>query len=72
MQVSIQVFNYKIYLMKHRWWREVGETLWSKLFFVAEPRFVGDVKPHLHQLLSFTRFRRLRFLRLDFPELIVA
>ena len=50
----------------------MGEPLWSKLFFVAEPRFVGDVRPHLHQLLSFTRFRRLRFLHLDCPELIVA
>ena len=46
--------------------------MWSELFFVAEPRFVGDVKPHLHQLLSFTRFRRLRFLRLDCPQLIIA
>ena len=46
--------------------------MWSKLFFVAEPRFVGDVKPDLHQLLSFSRFRRLRSLRLDCPELIIA
>ena len=72
MQVKVQVLNFEIYLIKHRWWREAGETLWSELFFVAEPRYVGDVKPHLHQLLSYTRFRRLRFLRLDCPELIVA
>ena len=74
MQVRVQVLNNQIYLIKHRWWREVGERppLWCDLWYVAEPRFVGDVKPHLRQLLFLERFRKLQFLHLDCPELIVA
>ena len=75
MQVRVQVVNKEIYLIKHRLWRKEGEKprLWShQVCYVAEPRFVGDVKPHLHQLLSLGRFQKLKTLRLDCPELIVA
>ena len=74
MQVRVQVVNKEIYLIKHRLWRKEGEkpSFWSQLTYVAEPRFVGDVKPHLHQLLSLGRFQKLKTLRLDCPELIVA
>ena len=70
MQVRVQVANKEIYLIKYRLWRKEGEkpSFWSQtpthqISYVAEPRFLGDVKPHLHQLLSLGRFQKLKTLR---------